>query len=322
MSFLDFFGSDPTANQGQWERCPGNPVIRAGDAWCAEFVAPSSVLVDGDMVTLYAEGGAGDRESIGSYVSRLGGDFASDWAADPQNPLLEPGANGFDDGSVFDPAAIRFRGRTHVYYSATAGGAHAFAELADSSHDDVPTDETIGHAVATAEGLAADRQPVMAGRCPYVIEHGGELYLFYVLVIAGGYRIFGARSGDGVTFEAIGAAPLLDTGRDGEWDSFTVTTPKVFVDDGQFVMLYAGDNRAIDDPSGIGLAMSTDLVNWRKHPGNPILVPGRPGEFDSLSVSSAVPFRLGGRWHILYAGGARALADGYQAQIGTARLPL
>ncbi len=319
--FASQFGADAKRNQDAWVRSPHNPVIRYGEAWCRDFIAPSSVLVDGDTVTLYCEGGAGDRECIGRYSSNPGQVLEAGWSPDPHNPLLEPAATGFDRGSVFDPAAVRFRGQTHLYYSATAGGAHAFAERGEVGPDDAPDDETIGHAVEAAGRFVRDPHPVVYGRCPYAIEFDGQLYLFYVKVVAGGYRIYGARSADGVRFTPLAdGRPVLDIGSIGEWDSFTVTTPKVFADSGQFVMLYAGDDALIDDPTGIGIALSADLVTWRKHPGNPVFVPGRVGQFDSLSVASPVPLWVAGSWQIFYAGTARPVAEGLQSQIGVARL--
>jgi predicted GH43/DUF377 family glycosyl hydrolase len=320
-SFLDHFGSDPKTNQAAWERCPDNPVVPYGASWCREFVAPSSLMLDGDVVILYAEGGAGDRECIGRYSAAVGDLFAKQWQPDPANPLLEPGVSGFDRGSVFDPAAIRLRGETHLFYSATAGGAHSFAERVDAAADDTPDDETIGHAVMTDRGFRRDPKPVIVGRCPNVIEVDGAVFLFYVKVVAGGYRIYGARSEDGATFTPLAnGGPVVDVGSSGEWDSFTVTTPKVFIDDGHFVMLYAGDDHRIDDPTGIGVAVSTDLVHWRRHPGNPVFVPGEIGRFDCLSVASAVPAEVDGRWHIFYAGTAQPVAEGLRSQIGVARL--
>lgn len=318
--FADQFGPDAASNQQAWERSPRNPVIPNGATWCADFVAPSSVLISDEIVTLYVEGGVGDRECIGRYTAPIEELFTAQWRPDPDNPMLEPGT-GFDRGSVFDPAVVRFRDRTHLFYSATAGGAHAFAERSDGASHDIPDDETIGHAVETADGFRRDAQPVIAGRCPYVIEHADELYLFYVKVVAGGYRIYGARSADGTRFTPIAdGRPVLDVGSAGEWDSFTVTTPKVFADGPQFVMLYAGDDSRLDDPTGVGIAVSSDLVTWRKHPGNPVLRPGEPGQFDSLSVASAVPLLADSRWHILYAGTARPVAEGLQSQVGVARL--
>ncbi len=76
---------------------------------------------------------------------------------------------------MFDPAAVRFRGQTHLYYSATTGGAHAFAERGQAGPDEAPGDETI----AGAGGFVRDPHPVITGRCPHAVEVDGQLYLFY-----------------------------------------------------------------------------------------------------------------------------------------------
>ena len=320
MSFLDNLSDDPQRNQAAWRRSPANPVIPYGDAWCGQFIAPSSLLVNGDTLTLYAEGGIGDRECIGRYSAPTEMALRGEWAPDPGNPLLEPSTEGFDQGSVFDPAAVRFRDVVHIYYSATRGGAHAFAEGSDDAANETPDDESIGHATVGEDGaLVRGSEPVLNGRCPFAVEWHQQLYLFYVQVVAGGYRIVGAVSADGSSFEPLSPQPLLDVGTPGDWDSFTVTTPKVFWDDGRFVMLYAGDDRQLDDPTGIGVATSDDLVHWTKHPGNPVLRPGDPGGFDSCSVASAIPFRVANEWHILYAGAAAPVAEGLNSQIGIAR---
>lgn len=320
VHFLDHFGNDARANQERWERSPANPVIPYGAEWCREFIAPSSVLINDEEVTLYVEGGSSDRENFGRYTTSIDAVFSGPWKADTANPLLEPSDEGFDRGSVFDPYAIRFGSELRIYYSATSGGAHEFAEHTSGAGTEAPVGEFIGMARWT--GSAFERQPtaVLEGRCPCVIEHEGTLYLFYVKVVRGGYRIFAARSTDGLRFEPLSDAPVLDVGPAGAWDSFTVTTPKVFADGGRFVMLYAGDDRQIDDPTGVGIAVSDDLVQWQRHTGNPVLIPGPSDEFDSISVASTVPFLVGGTWHIAFAGGDQLVVDGLRSQVGLARL--
>lgn len=319
MPFLEHFGADREENQAMWQRT-ADPVVSLGAHWCREFIAPSSILIDDDRITLFAEGGAHDRESIGVFTNTLANAFEAQWEADPSNPVLAPSAGGFDCGSVFDPAVIRVGKQLRVYYSATCGGAHEFAEHSSRETDERPAGEFIGVAVRGDHGFERQPSPVIPGRCPYVIEHDGDLYLFYVEVVAGGYRIFAAHSADGTEFERIGDGPVLDVGEPQHWDSFTVTTPKVFRDGRRFVMLYAGDADRIDDPTGIGIALSDDLLHWERHPGNPVFVVGRPGSFDSVSVASPVPFVVNGTWHIAYAGGDRSVTDGLRSQIGVARL--
>jgi predicted GH43/DUF377 family glycosyl hydrolase len=319
VHFLEHFGDDPRANQERWQRSPANPVIPYGAEWCREFVAPSSVLIEDGVVTLYTEGGSSDRENFGCYTASLDA-VSGPWQADSANPLLEPSEDGFDRGSVFDPYAIRVGSELRIYYSATSGGAHEFAEHTSGAGDVAPVGEFIGMARWTGAAFERQSTPVLEGRCPCAFEHEGALYLFYVKVVRGGYRIFAARSTDGLRFEPVSDTPVLDVGPTGAWDSFTVTTPKVFADDGRFVMLYAGDDRQIDDPTGVGIATSDDLLHWDRHPGNPVLTPGPSGAFDSISVASSVPFMVNGSWHIAYAGGDQLVVDGLRSQVGIARM--
>jgi predicted GH43/DUF377 family glycosyl hydrolase len=319
MTLSDMFGDDPRVNQARWRRDPGNPVIVTAGPWSTEFVAPSSLIASEGEVTLFVEGGVSERENIGAYTCRAPCDPDARWVADTGNPILTPATSGFDRGSVFDPAVVSFGARELLYYSATAGGAHEFAELTTGASD-VPTEpEYIGVSERLPGRLVRRSQPVLEGRCPAVIEWQGLLHLFFVKVVRGGYRIHLATSRDGLEFAETGSA-ALDVGDEGEWDSFTVTTPKVFRDGDHFTMLYAGDAERIDDPTGVGIAVSDDLVRWEKHPGNPVLSTGEIGQFDSVSVASAVPLRCSDGWQILYAGSDRSVADGLHSQIGRAWL--
>jgi predicted GH43/DUF377 family glycosyl hydrolase len=320
MVFSTVFSDDPIENQRSWERHRLNPIIPAGEPWNREFVAPCSLIEDKEGLVLYAEGGVKERESIGAYTSNRSRFPAGDWTPRPDNPILVPAAIGFDRGSVFDPAVTAFAGAVRLYYSATATGAHDFA-LAEVGSTKAGESEFIGMAIASPSGVfERSATPVLAGRCPWVIQSQGILYLFYVKVVRGGYRIFLARSADGVEFVPVHERPVLTTGDPGAWDSFTVTTPKVFHEGEHFAMLYAGDAQRIDDPTGIGIAVSDDLVTWRKHPGNPVFAPGVPKEFDSVSVASAVPYEIDREWYILYAGSDRYIDQGLHSQIGLARL--
>lgn len=319
--FSRSFGADPAENQARWRRDDLNPIIEPGASWCAEFIAPSSLAVDGTRITLFAEGGDSEREAIGAYVCDDPCDPAAAWAPSDENPLLEPAASGFDRGSVFDPAVVSFRGAVSLYYSATGGSAHEFAELA-SCDAEAPLDkEWIGVARRGARGFERQPAPVIEGRCPCVVEWQDVLHLFYVKLAQGGYRIFLATSEDGEHFAQVGGAPVLDVGQGGEWDRYTVTTPKVFRDEDHFTMLYAGDTSRIDDPTGVGIATSTDLVNWSKHPGNPVFTTGEPGKFDCASVASTVPLRCADGWQILYAGSDTSIGEGLHSQIGRAWWP-
>lgn len=318
----DLFGPDPAANQRLWVRSARNPVIRPeGTGWAEDFIAACTVVETEGRLRLYAEGSAGGHEQIGLFTATAGpGDL--EWSRHPDNPILRVG-DGFDRGGVFDPAVVRFRDRWLLYYSATEGDAHAFAETLDGAGaSEVPRDEAIGLA-ESADGIAFVKHPaspVLAARCPFAVVHDGTVYLYFVRVAAGGYRVHLATSDDGFTFVEHAEGPVLDVGGAGEWDSHSVTTPKVFWDQDRWCMAYAGDAERLDDPTGIGLAQSDDLLTWEKFPGNPVFVTGDSGSFDSVSVASPIIRRDEDGYSMLYAGSDRAVRDGLHSQVGAARV--
>jgi beta-fructofuranosidase len=64
----------------------------------------------------------------------------------------------------------------------------------------------------------------------------------------------------------------LQPGPDGDWDDLATWTGSVIEHDGSWYMLYTGISRAERGLiQRIGLAVSEDLLTWRKHPENPVL---------------------------------------------------
>jgi len=65
---------------------------------------------------------------------------------------------------------------------------------------------------------------------------------------------------------------VLEAGRPGSWDDRAIWTGSVTIRDGLAYMFYTGLCRTERAPvQRIGLAVSTDLVHWERHPGNPLL---------------------------------------------------
>ena len=65
---------------------------------------------------------------------------------------------------------------------------------------------------------------------------------------------------------------VLEAGRPGSWDDRAIWTGSVTIRDNLAYMFYTGLSQAERAPvQRIGLALSSDLVHWERHPGNPLL---------------------------------------------------
>ncbi|MHC4618848.1 MAG: glycoside hydrolase family protein [Planctomycetota bacterium] len=73
--------------------------------------------------------------------------------------------------------------------------------------------------------------------------------------------------------------PIIEPGKVGEWDSWAVMSMTVVKVGDTFHLYYEGGLTGCGDLQ-IGHATSADGLCWAKDPENPVLPPGRPGEWD------------------------------------------
>lgn len=66
--------------------------------------------------------------------------------------------------------------------------------------------------------------------------------------------------------------PVLPAGPAGAWDEAGVWAPDIIERDGLYYIFYTGADRKVNQK--IGLATSTDIYHWTKHPENPVVAPG------------------------------------------------
>jgi len=100
---------------------------------------------------------------------------------------------------------------------------------------------------------------------PYVIRIEPYFYLFYLgQDRARRQRLGVARSTDGIRWQKLRANPVLELGDDGAFDENGLGEPAVWNSHGFYWMLYTGRDTA--ENRRLGLARSTDGVQWRKLP--------------------------------------------------------
>lgn len=111
-------------------------------------------------------------------------------------------------------------------------------------------------------------------------------------------RIGRAVSEDGLRWKKYDS-PVLEGGPEDAWDSAHVYCPFVLETGGGFRMYYHGDD-AHPGRSQIGMALSDDGLTWRKHPGNPVVRCGEPGELDDFLVAVPNVFELESGFAMIY----------------------
>ncbi len=82
------------------------------------------------------------------------------------------------------------------------------------------------------------------------------------------------------------------------WDSGDIHAAAVLKEDGTYKMWYSAHNST---HSGIGLALSSDGVNWEKYPGNPLVSKG-PDEYDISFVFAPTVVHEGEGYKMWYTG--------------------
>ena len=109
-------------------------------------------------------------------------------------------------------------------------------------------------------------------------------------------RHFNASIGHAVSRDLREWCPLPDAlrpGPPGAWDDHAVWAGCVIRYDGLWHMFYTGVHTSEDDliEQRVGLATSTDLENWRKHPDNP-LIESDPHYYSRRDLGTLGPERV------------------------------
>ena len=114
---------------------------------------------------------------------------------------------------------------------------------------------------------------------------------------AGSSYLCYAESSDGINWNFPYQNPILSPGEQGTWDSHSVVGSSIIFDDGIYKLYYSGWS----DNWGnwhIGLAISTDGLNWTKYP-DPVLLGTSGWEYQ---VASATVIKYDNTYYMFYTG--------------------
>jgi len=112
-----------------------------------------------------------------------------------------------------------------------------------------------------------------------------------------------AVSDDGLSWRRAKDSPILSVHDDdrGEWEQSCIYQPWLVEHEGRYFNFY---NAAKGGFEQLGAAFSTDLLNWSRHKGNPV-VANRPGGYDARFAADGKVFRDGDHWTMFYFGVGR-----------------
>jgi len=286
-------------NRISFTRYPGNPIIpRTQGTFFSIFSANPDLLIFKDVYYLYFRGQAeAGHDQIGVAYARPENFDGIHWTLAPENPVIRVGADtdDFDSGHILDPAAIVWNGDVYLFYS--AHNIHWKSRNVPSS---------IGLAVSH-DGIRFEkhaRNPVVFGTAPEALVFQNSVHLFFQRRNAGGYfEIHHCPSVDGVIFSEQNARVVFrPSAIPGAFDSYSISTVRLWPEGDWFYMVYGGCDRYYDYPGAFGLARSKNLLDWERYPGNPIFKRGEAGTWDEGAVWFATVYKHGETYFLWYEG--------------------
>lgn len=289
----------------RFKKMPENPVIaRTPGTFYSKYVANPDVIRFRDHYFLYFRGqDEHGHDQIGLGCCSAAAFDGVHWIIPDQNPVIRVSEHpdAFDTGHILDPAALEINSRIYLYYTAHHRNWRSW---------NMPSH--IGLAISE-DGYHFEKvsQPIVDGMAPEVVFYQGGIFLFYQrLNRSKSFDVFCSASTDGITFAQTGERQVFNaSGQEGAFDSFSISTVRIWQEDDLFFMTFGGCNRFTDYPVAIGLARSQDLYHWERYPGNPILERGELGTWDEGALWFATVYKNQEIYYLWYEGTGTGLSQ-------------
>jgi len=206
--------------------------------------------------------------------------------------------SGWED-DINRPAVIKREGMYHIWYTGQAKG-HSWIGYATSA-DGVAWEGASDRPVLSPE----EKWEGAAVMCPHVVwdEENGLYRMWYSAGEQYEPNAIGyATSRDGRNWSKLKDNPVFTANPNNRWEQHKVTAAQVIPEGGGYLMFYIGFRD--EHYAQIGLARSEDgVTNWRRHPDNPIIFPGKDAwDGDACYKPFAVFDEQNNRWLLWYNG--------------------
>jgi len=273
-------GDDVPAALTRFGPVSSTPLFAGGgpDAWDRDLRERGWILRHGGRWHLWYTGSNPDRDP----VRRLGHATSADgltWRRTADRPVVP-------DRWVEDVCVVRAGGPRGEIFHMVAEGMH------DVAHRLVSRDLAAWQPCGPLEIRLAGGDPIPAGPrgTPTLLLDGGRWHLYYERRDDG---IWLATSPDGCTFTNVHDDPVIACGPEA-YDRHGVAVDQVVRFDGRWYALYHASPDAGRTTWQTCLAMSDDLVHWRKWAGNPLLPvdPAHPKRSSATLIHDGERLRL------------------------------
>ncbi|WP_322924136.1 hypothetical protein [Paenibacillus campi] len=253
------------------------PVLQRGakGTWDSVDVLNPSVFKKDGIFYNYYSGYDGKVWRTGLATSADG----INWTKYKGNPVLDLNKNGWDSTYIAaNGSAFEFNGKIYYWYQGNQDGKAAIGlAISDDGHtftkQNAPVLEVGSEHTWDSDGVAD----------PYVIKHGDYLYLYYLGMNEMKVQRLGvARSKDGIHWDKLSSNPILDVGAAGTFDENGLGEPSVVYYAPYFYMIYTGRNAS--ETRDVGLAISSDGINWRKMDTAGLFPNRAPGSWDQYVI--------------------------------------
>lgn len=233
-----------------------NPVFTHGDsaAWDEKIRERGFILNEDSIYKMWYTG----LQNTDSAILHLGYATSKDgitWTRYPGNPV-------FTKRWTEDMMVFKHDGKYHMYAEGTNDIAHLLL-----SDDGINWEDQGDLKIVTTKG---DTLPGPYGT-PAVYVEDGKWYLFYEINDA---AIWVATSTDKINWKNISDTPVLKPGPE-KYDFGAVAVNQIIKHNGKYYLYYhaSADTGWQTNPGAwnSNAAMSTDLIHWKKYPGNPLV---------------------------------------------------
>lgn len=281
-----------------FRRISASPYIpRVPGSFHSQLVAnPAVAEFKGNTYFMFRGQGQSGHDQIGLWTTPTGKANGLDWVNQYPEPIVPVSKKAVspDNEHVLDPAVLAKGDSLFVYYT----GKSAYT--------------TPNHSVCLAvstDGVTfkkyAQNPLIKEGLAPEIVFHEGLFYLFYQRHNADGgfWEVFVSTSTDGIHFDTAKERKIFGaSNKPGSFDQHSVTTIRIVREGDSFYMTYGGCPKYLDYPEAIGLARSTDLINWERYPHNPIFRRGEAGTWDEGALWFPTVRKMQGRYIMWYEG--------------------